>query len=146
MIPIKKRIEERERWKNSLKQRYPFLLDQISYIEIEEGWQAIIEELIESIHRREYYLKINGQPENYVETQLNQIKQKFASLRVYYIGGNEEGIYSLVRRAEDLAEKTCEFCGGTDKTVHAQSIRSWFFVLCKECADNHRNWNPVKNE
>ena len=65
-----------------------------------------------------------------IPTQMHftQIKEKFAALRVYSVGGDAycEGIMAM---AEAISRKTCEGCG-----LPGQPTKSaWIKTLCKEC-------------
>lgn len=58
-----------------------------------------------------------------------QIKDKYATLRIY-ISGTEE-MYDIVRECEDLCASICESCGSTEdvKIVGGR----WVSNLCKSC-------------
>ena len=61
---------------------------------------------------------------------ITEIKEKFATLRVYGLFGKE--IDKLVREAETACDKTCQQCGSTDdvKTVDV----GWLYNLCAACS------------
>ena len=64
-----------------------------------------------------------------------QIKSKFAELRVYYsLDGVpkdiEEKIAAIVKRYESLSKTTCEMCGAKGKHC---SIDNWEWILCSTC-------------
>lgn len=97
----------------------------IEEYEIGKGWQAIVQPLLD-------YAALNN-------ININQIKQKFAGLRVYYMhaksgydrGGNftkyhTEEFDKMVTDAEAKAVVTCETCGepGVLKTT------GWLYIAC----------------
>lgn len=57
--------------------------------------------------------------------QVEQIKEKFGSLR-YYVSGLPDGLDSAVNLAERLSEYTCQQCGAPGKTRD----EGWITVLC----------------
>ena len=56
-----------------------------------------------------------------------QVKEKYATLRFYFSGGNER-IEDLVDLAERASEQTCEDCGKQGR----QRGFSWFYTACPE--------------
>lgn len=59
-----------------------------------------------------------------------QVKEKFAGLRFYYIGGNDI-ISELVTFVEKLSQYTCEVCG-TTKNANVKG-QAWLKTLCDTC-------------
>lgn len=57
------------------------------------------------------------------------IKDKYASLRIYGYYGKE--IESLIDKAENLCEETCERCGSTEDTKIVG--KGWIENLCINC-------------
>jgi hypothetical protein len=66
-------------------------------------------------------------PEPIPQVTLDQVKEKFGTLRFYYSGGDDY-IRGLVSMAESMSGVTCEECGkpGT------QSSGGWIKTVCKE--------------
>jgi len=60
--------------------------------------------------------------------QFTQVKEKFGSLRVYYVGGDDE-VFSIVDALEDLSSETCELCGNKGR----ESEGYWISVRCEDC-------------
>ena len=58
---------------------------------------------------------------------VEQIKEKFGTLRFYFRGGNEK-IYDLVEFAETLSGKICETCGNPG---HSRGSR-WVYTACDQ--------------
>lgn len=86
------------------------------YKHVGNGWKTILDELEESASMSQIPVKVH------------QIKEKFATLRFYYSGGDEY-FQEEVRKAESLSASTCEVCGLLGKRV---SRRGWLKTLCKE--------------
>jgi len=65
------------------------------------------------------------------ECEVVQVKEKFATLRFYVNGYNDE-IDKLINEAEELSGRTCEICGDTETA----KIRGdgWLSTLCDKCA------------
>lgn len=61
--------------------------------------------------------------------EIHQIKEKFAGLRFYYQGGDEQ-VYGMVRMAEAWAADVCEVCGARGE----QRPGGWIRTLCDEHA------------
>ena len=61
-----------------------------------------------------------------------QIKEKFGTLRFYYIGGDEK-IAGMVSMAESISYYTCETCGSTHNIGQTQG---WIRIMCKSCYEN----------
>jgi hypothetical protein len=66
-------------------------------------------------------------PAEIPQVTLDQVKEKFGTLRFYYTGGDEY-IAGLVSMAESMSGVTCEECGkpGT------QTSGGWIKTVCKE--------------
>ena len=57
---------------------------------------------------------------------VDQVKEKFGTLRFYYTGGNDQ-IRGMVSMAESMSGVTCEECGAPGTTVG----RGWIRTLCE---------------
>jgi hypothetical protein len=64
------------------------------------------------------------------QVTLDQVKEKFGTLRFYYTGG-DEAIDGMVRMAESMSGCTCEVCGNPGRRVGG----GWITTLCKEHAE-----------
>jgi hypothetical protein len=69
-------------------------------------------------------------PDPIAQVILDQVKEKFGTLRFYYTGGDEY-ISGLVSMAESMSGVTCETCGNPGKSLG----RGWITTLCKEHAE-----------
>jgi len=132
---------------DKLTSKYPQLFSEeglVHGVECSDGWAQLIDDVLACIQSHEksltdyYQYKIqHGDPQQQAEftqkladmqpTKFAQIKSKFASLRMYYDGGDAytAGVTSL---AERLSERTCERCGdpGVVRT------KGWWRTLCDE--------------
>ena len=67
-------------------------------------------------------------PDAIPQVTLDQIKEKFGTLRFYYAGGDEY-IDGLVSMAESMSAVTCEECGNPG----TQTDGGWIKTICKPC-------------
>ena len=68
-------------------------------------------------------------PDLIPQVTLDQVKEKFGTLRFYYSGGDDY-IDGMVTLAESMSGVTCEECGNPGKRIGG----SWVTTLCKEHA------------
>ena len=66
-------------------------------------------------------------PESIHQVTLDQVKEKFGTLRFYYSGGDEY-IHGLVSMAESMSGVTCETCGKPGTSTGG----GWIKTACKE--------------
>jgi hypothetical protein len=66
-------------------------------------------------------------PEPVVQVTLDQVKEKFGTLRFYYSGGDDY-ISGLVSMAESMSGVTCEECGKPGTSTGG----GWIKTACKE--------------
>lgn len=91
-------------------------------IECGDGWFRILDEMLEAIRK-------SGQ-----RVQATQIKEKFGTLRFYYIGGDDD-INDIVRIAEMKSAHTCEECGKPGKL---NTSGWWISCLCDSCRERSK--------
>lgn len=104
-----------------------------------KGWWPLIEKLCNTIQTHidwsndtrtallisnPYNNKI---PEAVEQVVVQQIKEKFGTLRFYYEGGDNY-VHGATSLAESLTGHLCEECGGFGKTRHG----GWVRVLCDQ--------------
>ena len=93
--------------------------------EIRSGWLTLVETLCELIHNKiERKQRFGDDIEPVV---VEQIKEKFGTLRFYYSGGDEY-IDGLVTMAEAISGKTCDVCGGPGRLTG----KSWLATRCEK--------------
>ena len=91
------------------------------------GWYPLIEKLFEDIS----FLLETKYPEFKDEFEVLQVKEKYATLRVYVNDAPQE-IYDLIDKAEKESAITCENCGKEGKEYY---ICGWYSTLCSTCAE-----------
>ena len=69
-------------------------------------------------------------PELIPQVTLDQVKEKFGTLRFYYSGGDDY-ISGMVSLAESLTGVTCESCGNPGKTKGG----GWVHTYCEPCEE-----------
>ena len=69
-------------------------------------------------------------PESIPQVTLDQVKEKFGTLRFYYSGGDDY-ISGMVSLAESLTGVTCESCGN----VGERRGGGWIHTYCKSCEE-----------
>ena len=95
----------------------------------------LFEETMKALPNDEYKEKRLGEivagdfrpvPESIPQVTLDQVKEKFGTLRFYYSGGDEY-INGLVSMAESMSGVTCEQCGSPGTT----GGQGWITTLCE---------------
>ena len=69
-------------------------------------------------------------PQSIPQVTLDQVKEKFGTLRFYYTGGDAY-ISGMVSLAESLTAVTCESCGNVGKTRGG----GWVHTYCEPCEE-----------
>lgn len=107
-----------------LKAKYPrlYAVDPYCWSGWPPGWDGLIDRLSGLL---ESYMAVTG-----AEIQVAQIKEKFATLRFYYDGG-DDFVDLMVDMAEEASAKMCEDCG-RDGKLHNMG---WLHTFCQPCAD-----------
>jgi len=104
------------------------------------GWFNILDQLMGNIQhhidwKQEQKEKYN-RGEGCTQVTLDQVKEKFGTLRFYYTGGDDE-ISGMVRMAESMSGVTCEGCGAPAETNWPKSenggIGGWVRTICEPC-------------
>jgi len=73
-------------------------------------------------------------PEIIPQVTLDQVKEKFGTLRFYYTGGDDV-IDGMVRMAESMSGVMCETCGSPATTEGPEDGFGWIRTECKTCAE-----------
>lgn len=97
-----------------------------------KGWDGIVDQLLLEFE------KLPGWSHEYID----QIKEKFAGLRVYISPPVElsEQAELLIRKAEAEAWLTCQGCGTKDDV--AKRGNGWVFTECSACHAERRRGLP----
>ena len=102
-----------------------------------DGWFQILDSLMGNIQHHidwnnKNFEKGYTQYKQVPQVTLDQVKEKFGTLRFYYTGGDDY-ISGLVAMAESMSAVTCEQCGNPGTT----GGQGWISTLC----ETHRNKN-----
>jgi hypothetical protein len=99
-----------------------------------DGWFPILDQLMGNIQHhidwKQQQKEKYNRGEGCTQVTLDQVKEKFGTLRFYYTGGDDE-ISGMVRMAESMSSVTCEQCGKPGKQVGG----GWITTLCEEHAE-----------
>lgn len=114
-----------------------------------DGWKTIVEETDAMLA----YLD--------PEYEIQQIKEKYGTLRYYYEGGKtrlvQDIMYAVVRQAEYESASSCEGCGNSssrsdsskgityDPTAVLKVRNGWYKTICDSC-DPDGAFKPVSEE
>jgi len=91
------------------------------------GWFNILDQLMGNI---QHHIDWKNKKEEVVaQVTLDQVKEKFGTLRFYYTGGDDY-IDGMVTMAESMSGVTCEECGNPGKRIGG----GWVTTLCEEHA------------
>ena len=93
-----------------------------------DGWYNILNSLMSNIQGHIDWK--NKKEEVVPQVTLDQVKEKFGTLRFYYTGGDDY-IRGLVSMAESMSAVTCEECGNPGKQTHG----GWIKTTCAPCED-----------
>jgi len=88
-----------------------------------DGWFNILDQLMGNI---QHHIDWRNKKEEFVaQVTLDQVKEKFGTLRFYYTGGDEH-ISGMVRMAESMSGVICEECGAPGKRRGS----GWIYTAC----------------
>jgi hypothetical protein len=89
-----------------------------------DGWFDILDQLMGNIQHHIDWKNRKGQ--EVAQVTLDQVKEKFGTLRFYYTGGDDY-IDGLVSMAESMSGVTCETCGNPGKSTGG----GWIKTVCE---------------
>ena len=93
-----------------------------------DGWFNILDQLMGNI---QHHIDWKNRTEEVVaQVTLDQVKEKFGTLRFYYSGGDDY-ISGLVSMAESMSGVTCEGCGNPGKSRGG----GWIHTYCGACEE-----------
>lgn len=112
--------------------------------EVPKPWEPIILNMLKRIDkivkpwyipRHLLYSTSMGMIHVSATIHIDQIKQKFGTLRVY--ASSNDRIKAIIEEAETQCNNTCEYCG-KEKT-QLVTIKNWVRNLCQECISKHKS-------
>jgi hypothetical protein len=101
--------------------------------ECNSGWYSLLNNLFEEIN-----ILILTNPDKYKNFRIIQVKEKFSSLRIYCNYSSDE-ITKLIKKAQQKASKTCEYCGDDayyspfHSSQEEQDNEYYVNITCKNC-------------
>jgi len=104
-----------------------------------DGWFNILDQLMGNIQHHIDWRNKKG--EVVAQVTLDQVKEKFGTLRFYYTGGDDV-IDGMVRMAESMSGVTCEECSAPAKT-HGPG---WIRTICEPCEEARELARQKTNE
>lgn len=132
--------ENYEQFAKRMEEKFPLMLgNRYGGFAVGEGWWPMLEKLCSIIqshidntnNRRARLLEKNEFdqeiPEEVPQVVVEQIKEKFGSLRFYYQGG-DEFIHGAVWMAESMSGQLCETCGAPGE----RGGSGWISTLCEK--------------
>ncbi len=127
---LEKRLKDQQICKEqaeSLKAKDPSLFEDVISINFGPGWYNLLDNLLIKI------ITIKGMiPDTTFE--VDQIKEKFGTLRFYYTSNRYDLFRDLVKEAEALSAITCEECGKSGTLREG----GWLLTLCEKCQKERR--------
>jgi hypothetical protein len=102
-----------------------------------DGWFNILDQLMGNIQHHIDWQNKKG--EVVAQVTLDQVKEKFGTLRFYYTGGDDY-IRGMVTMAEAMSGVVCEECSAPAKT-HGPG---WIRTICDPC-EQQRNAKQLRD-
>ena len=106
---------------DDLMDKHHYLLHKCGYLEIQEGWYPLVDNLCSELTR----LIEQGHPRIHAV----QVKSKFGGLRFYTEDDPSAAQVQVITDAERVSEHTCETCGKPGKQTIKQG---WVYSACEE--------------
>jgi len=134
--------EQYEKWK----MQYPLCFERTGScmdfgLQCGSGWFPLLGRLLAKIeaHLAEKYAAGFRDPD--YGFRIDQIKEKFGTLR-FYVGGGDDQIFQWIVDAERESARTCELTG-LSGTLHTKRGGFWLQTLCPEKAAEY-DYEPYK--
>lgn len=88
-----------------------------------DGWRNLIDTAIDQITSTDHRI------------QIDQVKEKFGTLRIYYHPHNDRAD-AILKITEQIASETCEVCGAS--AARNQPVFGWWKTLCVGCVKTQK--------
>lgn len=135
-------LSAHEQFEQMIDRKYPGLVaDSFAGFEIDAGWYDIVDILFDLIwsyqetvtkYRNSCIERGEVPPSDIERVVIQQVKEKFGGLRVYYDGGDQY-VRGLVMMAECWAARSCEVCGQRGRLRSGR----WMRTLCNQHDSKH---------
>ncbi len=117
---------EYESYSKRMEERFPKMYGgKYGGFAIGKGWRPLVEQLSQVI--QSHVDSAQKQGKDCPQVIVEQVKEKFGTLRFYYQGG-DDFISGAVWLAESMTGQLCEECGGLGKTRSG----GWVRTLCDQ--------------
>ena len=115
-----------ERYPKMMVNRNKSMMETTMYwgFECGDGWFNIIDQLMGNIQHHIDWRNRKG--EVVAQVTVDQVKEKFGTLRFYYTGGDDY-VRGLVSMAESMSGVICESCGNPGKSTGG----GWIKTVCE---------------
>ena len=123
-----------ERYHKMMVNRNKSMMETTMYwgFECGDGWFNIIDQLMGNIQHHIDWRNRKG--EVVLQVTVDQVKEKFGTLRFYYTGGDDY-VRGLVSMAESMSGVTCESCGNPGKSTGG----GWIKTVCEAHSGRKNN-------
>lgn len=123
-----------ERYPKMMVNRNKSMMETTMYwgFECGDGWFNIIDQLMDNIQHHIDWRNRKG--EVVLQVTVDQVKEKFGTLRFYYTGGDDY-VRGLVSMAESMSGVTCESCGNPGKSTGG----GWIKTVCEAHSGRKNN-------
>lgn len=121
-----------------LVKKYPMIFTKPGWARIPDGWVPLVDKLCQNIQEQingyNYcvFQGFEGYKEEIPQVVCQQMKEKFATLRFYAVGGDKT-TQGMISFAESLSASICQDCGKWGAKVRGGS---WIKTQCDDCAKN----------
>jgi hypothetical protein len=129
-------LQEYELFSKKMEEQFPLMFaNKYGGFAVGKGWYPILEALCSNIqHHIDWWNKNHEKHPVVPQVVVEQIKEKFGSLRFYYQGG-DDNVHGMVRMAESWASVTCEECGAPGERRNG----GWIRTLCDHHEAEHQS-------
>ena len=112
-------------------------------LEYNAGWNGIVEELLGKIEGHLAEKQALGLLDPDCGFQINQIKEKFGTMR-FYVSGADDTIFGFIDEAERKTANTCEMCGNSG-ALYTKRGKFWLRTFCAVHAEEY-DYEPYNSE
>lgn len=119
-------------------EKYPILFRQMKYLNVEDGWFLLIDELCGEIE------KWNTKGTDAIV--FNKVDQFGGGLRVKVNRVYSDSIYVLLNYFNGESKKVCEFCGKTFPESIVRRVGDKHIAVCDQCFETGRKLDAIREK